>query len=188
MTPLHYAVMNRDAKCTRMLLEAGALVSPPHHDMTPLLYAIEYGYEDIVHLLLDFKADVNTRNELSMSTLIFAIVCEHTNIAKSLVRLNADVNARDAQDRAPLTYVVEHGNLELLHLLINAKADVNTCDKRCVPVDCTSREILQADHILTLESKWSLQPAYLGSGSLLATSTWCDCCSFQARLWTVLTN
>ena len=158
MTPLHYAVMNRDAKCTLALLQAGALVSPPHHDMLPLLYAIEYGYEDMVHLLLAFKADVNTKTENCVNALIYAIVCHRSSIAKTLIRLNADVCAPDASFRPPLTYAVEYRNTDIAKLLLSAKADVDMCDHRHSTHD---------DHILTVESKWTLQPAYLGSGSPL---------------------
>ena len=52
---LHYAVLNRDVDCTRLLLEAG---SDPHHGIyphrdatTPLVLAQDRGFEDIVELI-----------------------------------------------------------------------------------------------------------------------------------------
>lgn len=56
-TALHYAVLNRDAACTRFLLEAGADPHKgiyPHREATsPLTLAEERGFEDIAALIRD---------------------------------------------------------------------------------------------------------------------------------------
>ena len=164
VTPLHYAVMKHDAKCTFMLLQAGASVNPPFSDMSPLLYAIEYGYEEIVNQLLLFKADVNTKGESNVTALICTVVCERTSIAKTLIRLGADVNMCDASDRSPLTYAVECNNIELARLLIDANADVNTRDRRH---SLAEGDRNHGEPISAPSGKWAQQPAHLGSGSPL---------------------
>ena len=57
-TPLHHAIHKNQAGSVKALLELGAEVNARSpNDVTPLMLAAGYGYEPIVLILLDHRAD-----------------------------------------------------------------------------------------------------------------------------------
>jgi ankyrin repeat protein len=54
--------------------------------MTGLHIAAKKGYTDIVKLLIDYGADINSKDCLGRSPLYYAVVEKHTEIVKILVQ------------------------------------------------------------------------------------------------------
>ena len=56
--------------------------SDGHCGYTPLIFACESGYTDIVSLLIDKEADINVRDECVETPLIVATKHKHTECVK----------------------------------------------------------------------------------------------------------
>lgn len=106
-TALHYAVLNRDAACTRFLLEAGADPHKgiyPHREATsPLTLAEERGFEDIAALIRD-------------------------ELARRAVRAGADPQRDPLLRSTPLGWACRWGRYELARLLIERGAAADEPD------------------------------------------------------------
>jgi len=72
---------------------------------------------DMVTLLVDEGADVNSRNEKGQTPLHFAVLFDHIEKAELLINAGADVNAKDKSDRTPLDIAVDRGYTEIVELL-----------------------------------------------------------------------
>jgi ankyrin repeat protein len=85
---------------------------------TALQIAIEQDSEELVHLLLKYKAGCR---------LLLPIACEKNNlkIIQTLVAHNADLTATDEDNRLSLHIACQKGNIAAVKLLIKAGADVN---------------------------------------------------------------
>ena len=91
MAPLMKATIKGNIVCCYMLLQWGADVNKLHASWTALHYAANYGHNEILKLLLNAAADVNTgKNPLAAAT-----ACHRTTAAKILVEAGADVNKID---------------------------------------------------------------------------------------------
>jgi ankyrin repeat protein len=91
---------------------------------TPLMYAVLYGDDTAVRLLLDKGADPNIRNDAGASALMWA--AGDLAKARMLVEKGADVNARSDGGRTAL--LIAAGNprgAEVVKLLLDRHADPN---------------------------------------------------------------
>jgi ankyrin repeat domain-containing protein 50 len=71
---------------------------------TPLSYAAGNGYEGIVKLLLEAKADVDAEDDSGRMPLSYAAENGYEGIVKLLLEVKADVNSKYNFDRTPLSY------------------------------------------------------------------------------------
>jgi len=69
---------------------------------TPLHSATQWGREEIVKLLLDNGAEVNTENQRGQTALHYACVFRNKEIAEMLLDAGADANAKDNDGHTPL--------------------------------------------------------------------------------------
>lgn len=72
------AVVEGDVDKVRKLLEAG--VNPSLSDseqMTPLHFAVDRGFSEIVKLLIQNSANINQTNADGQTPLMIAVTCEH---------------------------------------------------------------------------------------------------------------
>ncbi|XP_069112495.1 serine/threonine-protein phosphatase 6 regulatory ankyrin repeat subunit B-like [Argopecten irradians] len=96
---------------------------------TALHWATEYGYKNIIRLLLDSKWSPDLPDNKGQTPL--HIACNHhkTDIATWLIRLGCDVNAKDDVGNAVLQRAI-HNNLEsVVHLLCKLDVGVNAKNK-----------------------------------------------------------
>ena len=107
-----------------------------HHNQipfSPLLAACAYGHIEIVKLLLDCGAQVNTYRNCLSSPLISASVAGQTEIVKLLLARGAEVNMASATGVVPLMAAVsemaiklkEYNVIETIKLLLEHGAKVN---------------------------------------------------------------
>jgi len=100
---------------------------------TALIYASEYGYSEIVKLLVDVQADVNIQKNNGWTALILASTYSNTSsnieTVKLLIDAQADINIRNIYGLTALVYASINSdtssNIETIKLLIDAQADVN---------------------------------------------------------------
>jgi len=91
--------------------------------VTALMEASEYGYIEIVKLLLTANADLNAKDTYGFTALHKAIGGQQNTIVKLLIEAGADINATDNENWTPLTWCAVVKNHEAAKLLIKQGAD-----------------------------------------------------------------
>ena len=92
---------------------------------TALHLAAESGHLDIVKLLLDCGANVNSRGNFDRAALHLAAESGHLDIVKLLLDCGANVNSRGNFDRTALHLAAESGHLDVVQLLLERGADID---------------------------------------------------------------
>nr|XP_042907959.1 uncharacterized protein LOC107440000 [Parasteatoda tepidariorum] len=91
-----------------------------------LFSAIQYGYVDIVILLLNHGADVNIVFENHITPLLLAASLGHSKIMQVLLDRGADFNKLDLEGRSSIELAIMHGHLDSVKLFLqNETVDVN---------------------------------------------------------------
>lgn len=108
--PLIRAVRAKDVNQVEFLLKHGANVNVLERTfsrdaLNPIHLASEYGPIEIVKLLLDHGADVNTKTSFNATPLHFAAQGKYISIAKLLIDRGAQVDAKDNAGRTPLNWI-----------------------------------------------------------------------------------
>lgn len=96
-------------------------------DYTPLSLAASGGYVNIIKLLLNHGAEINSRtgSKLGISPLMLAAMNGHTAAVKLLLDKGSDINAQIETNRnTALTLACFQGRHEVVSLLLDRKANV----------------------------------------------------------------
>ena len=110
----------------REALEMGANVNAVVYGSTALRMASDYGYTEIVRLLIengDLDVNATDYDDDGRTALHLASIKGHTEIVKMLLEKGADVNAKDTLDRTALQYASQNGHTEIVKLLEEAIAN-----------------------------------------------------------------
>lgn len=144
-TALHYAVLNRDAACTRFLLEAGADPHKgiyPHREATsPLTLAEERGFEDIAALIRDELARraVRAGADPQRGDELFDLVRggDLDGVRRLLDAAPERIAEVDAQGQRPLHAAASRADLPLVRYLAARDARRSQPDAAgLTPLDC----------------------------------------------------
>lgn len=146
--PLQSAALNGMREVVQILLEAGAKIDHADHERTALGDAVNYGYADVVTLLLEHGADPTLPQYAG--GLLNAIAKKHTEISIALIAAGApfgadelctavelglapvvqqliakgvSLDAPSASGRRALEIAVEKPRPEIVRLLLLARAD-----------------------------------------------------------------
>ncbi len=92
-------------------------------------FAILFGCEEIVQILLDSHANIEAQDIRKATPLHYAAHEGNTAIAEMLIKAGANVNAVDRNNRTPLYLAVENNHKTVVQALINAHANMNIQDK-----------------------------------------------------------
>jgi len=96
--------------------------------VTPLQVACACGYVDIVYLLLQHGAHIDTTDSRGWSPLMAAVAYNRAEILKLLLQKGADFRQRDVRQWTPLMIAASTGSVECVRALIAAGADINYRD------------------------------------------------------------
>lgn len=106
-TALHLAASQADLETCRLLLDAGASLGLGSNDgTTPLMVAVKGSY-DVVSLLLERGAPINSQNKLGETALMMTARNERNGyyeIAQLLIDNGADLNLESLQGQTALEY------------------------------------------------------------------------------------
>lgn len=102
---LQIAIQNRDEEMVNILLEAGADPSKEAGYFTPLHLAARQGSCQIINILLQAGARVNTVDATGRSSLHHACACSHPGTVDLLLRHNAGVSLLNNSGLSPIDVV-----------------------------------------------------------------------------------
>jgi uncharacterized protein len=130
LTAFHLAAQNGFTEACEMLLaRADALLEKRDASgRTALVHATTLGRLNIVNLLVQHGANVNTIDKWNQSPLFYAAFNRHVEITECLLTAGADVNATDNKGHGALMAAVHNNNTALLQLLLAHGADVTVTD------------------------------------------------------------
>ncbi len=95
-TPVHMAIVGKQYKIVELFINsANCINSIDALSNTPLITAVEYGYEEILELLLKHKdININTKDYLGMTALFSAARYGKIPFVKTLLDYGADPNIK----------------------------------------------------------------------------------------------
>mmetsp|Transcript_35081 Transcript_35081/g.79858 ORF Transcript_35081/g.79858 Transcript_35081/m.79858 type:complete len:161 (+) Transcript_35081:70-552(+) len=91
---------------------------------TPLHFAAGNGLSEVVHLLLEMRADITARNKNNngMTPLHLAAEYDHLEVARALLDARADITAKNNDGETPLDMATEKCHGAVVALLEEAPA------------------------------------------------------------------
>lgn len=129
-TPLFLVAMNNgNASLARLLLDADADVNTQENSgATPLSYAPFRGFSELIDVLLDYGAIVQTDTPLWNEVFHRACSIGHKRLAELMIEKDLDIHQRNEDGRLPLHSAAEGGSVEMIELLIEKGNPVNSRD------------------------------------------------------------
>jgi ankyrin repeat protein len=127
-TELTRAVVRRQVAVIRFLLLNGANVDGFDHrrfTMTPILVAAEMGDVEMLKLLCDAGAHLETRDDFGSTALNIAALSGRIKAVEFLLSRGADVNSKADRGDTALMVASRDGRTALVKILLKARADVN---------------------------------------------------------------
>lgn len=121
---LMWAIYMEQKEAAYMLIQGGADVHVNVAGVTALTMAASRGYQDIVQLLLDVGADVNSKDRFGATALMVAAREWRTEAVKILLAAGADLNVQDAIGETALMKAARHGYQDIVQLLLESGADI----------------------------------------------------------------
>lgn len=96
-----------------------------------LIVASGWARKDIVQLLLQHGADIETSGDFPLFSTALGVASEngHVPVSELLLQHGANVNARNAMNETPLQLAGEQGHLHVAQLLLRHGASVNARDE-----------------------------------------------------------
>ena len=115
---LHDAVLANNAGDVQKELANGADVNAKDQaGFTPLFYAVQKGYGDIVGFLINRNANVNATDTIGNTPLHFAAGLGNVEICKALVSAGASTSAQNLTGGTPLAIARAGGNTQIIQAL-----------------------------------------------------------------------
>jgi len=93
---------------------------------TPLEWAIEYGRQEVIDLLISLDIDIDCENTYGRSSMHEFSADGNINAISFLLSGGADINAKSSRDSmTPLMCAAQNGRISAVKLLLSWGADVN---------------------------------------------------------------
>lgn len=142
-TPLHIAVQSNGVEVIKIFVEIRKGKSDDDDDVyipnfnlknengdSPLNLALNMGYQNLVPILIDGGADVNSRNGQDLTYLHQAILKEDADTAIFLLKNGADMNALTGDQETPLQLAIACRLPQVVDILCTMGVSFSTPDDR----------------------------------------------------------
>ncbi len=126
-TALSLAVKFHMSSSVRVLITSGADINQRDiNGWTPLMLAVQHGFEKIVGLLCENNADLDVKRTMFRDTAV-SLAAKHnrSSCLNILIESGADINQTDYNGWTPLMHAARNGFEEIVRLLCENKADLN---------------------------------------------------------------
>eukprot|EP01028_Stygiella_incarcerata_P011887 TRINITY_DN700_c0_g1_i1.p1 TRINITY_DN700_c0_g1~~TRINITY_DN700_c0_g1_i1.p1 ORF type:complete len:1382 (-),score=385.43 TRINITY_DN700_c0_g1_i1:1733-5362(-) len=132
ISSLHIASAMGHPRCIRILVGRGAVNPdfPDQNGLTPLVYGILHGQDEVVTHLCQMNADVNAKDRQELAPVHHAALAGTPEMIESLVEEGANVNQLDSFGMSPLMYAVIASIPPNVKKLIDLGASVHSSDGR----------------------------------------------------------
>lgn len=133
-TLLHLAAYFGNLAWAKMLLNQHASNSIFFHRLTsrkdnygrtPLFWAATRGHRDVVELLLDHGARVNSKDRSKLTALHIAVTGEHQDVVSLLLDRSAPIEDKAGYGDTPLIRAIQANSKEIIKLLLKRGARVD---------------------------------------------------------------
>lgn len=142
---------------------------------TPIIAAAENGHLDVVKLLVESGADLETRNTHTSETALFkAVKNRHRKVIEYLLEKGADPMTEESFGKNILMMAIEQDDFELIKLLVRYGAwpDPSEVDSSCV-AGSVGQNAIELSMALKRPYTGYLQQALLECRTMLKTRTSC---------------
>lgn len=147
---LTQAAGNGHALIVSLLLEKGALFYSNDHDKGALNWAARYGHEDVVQVLLDHGADVNTDSGSGFQNPLYeAAMRQHVGMMRFLLDRGADIKAFECGESA-FSQAIIWGYEEVIRVLVEAGVDIDSTGYDGEPAPILSAMMYGQDRVVEL--------------------------------------
>lgn len=120
---LSLALREGDPSTIRMLIETTTL-SQSDLDLA-LLQSVVVNHDDIVRILVEGGANINTQDEDGRTPFYLSLLCRRLSLSNLLLEYGCDVDVCKTNQSNALHYASKLGDLRLLQLLVAGGADLN---------------------------------------------------------------
>ncbi|KAI6240960.1 hypothetical protein M3Y99_00405800 [Aphelenchoides fujianensis] len=129
-TPLMWACYKNRLEAVKVLLEYHAHIDIVGEEdgLTPLIIAAGRGYAEIVHVLINAGATVNSTDKFGSNALIWAARKGYTEIVEELLNAGADVDAVGMYNSTALMLAARGCHRKVVELLLSREPNVNVVD------------------------------------------------------------
>lgn len=129
-TPLHYAIIFKNIKMVKLLLNNGAKTNNIDKNGNNALHlSVSSKDIDICKMIIRNGVNINAKTNNGETALHKAVLIENIDIVKLLVDKGIDVNIRGTEDNlSALIYAINIGNIKITKFLLLEKADPNLQD------------------------------------------------------------
>ncbi|MBO9480028.1 ankyrin repeat domain-containing protein [Salinisphaera sp. G21_0] len=122
----------------KVLLASGAEIDKPYDVETALGYAAEYGCVDMIHLLVDagasLESTVLSNGKRSLSPLCIATYARQQDCIKALIERGSGIDNADFRGLTPLTQAILANNIDQVRELVeHFHASVNCSPNYSIP-------------------------------------------------------
>jgi len=98
---------------------------------TPLIWAVCCKNLEIVNVLIEYKADINLKDNCGKTPFHYAVLTQNLDIVNVLIEYKADINTQDCLLETPLHYAVFLRNPEIINVLFKNKNLSSLGDCHC---------------------------------------------------------
>ncbi|VDP67060.1 unnamed protein product [Schistosoma curassoni] len=112
--PIFNIIKQNDIDSLNRLLSANGneVHSTDENGMTPLHWASDRGFTDLVSTLVKYNANIDAKDAEGQTPLHYACSCGHDDVIQVLLKSNADIYAKDNEGNC--TYDLYDGNFHTL--------------------------------------------------------------------------
>lgn len=127
---LHRAVNRNEEKAVIQILQSGQVnVDVPNKlGYTPLMVASQQGYLRLVHMLIDYGADVTLKNGSGKNSIMLACFAGHLDIIKHLRKCGVSCHTTDFGGSTPMHWAADGGHCKVVQYLITNGCEVDVKD------------------------------------------------------------